>query len=67
MPYNIVYILIGGGVAQLVEHLLCTQKVAGSIPVTSTILEPRLICTFCIGLVRVFKLEEPSRFIFLVG
>jgi hypothetical protein len=26
-----------GGVAQLVEHLLCTQNVAGSIPVTSTI------------------------------
>ena len=26
-----------GGVAQLGEHLICIQKVAGSIPVTSTI------------------------------
>ena len=25
-----------GGVAQLGEHLICIQKVAGSIPVTST-------------------------------
>ena len=25
-----------GGVAQLEEHLACTEKVAGSIPVTST-------------------------------
>jgi hypothetical protein len=28
-----------GGVAQLVEHLLCTQRVAGSNPVTSTSLK----------------------------
>ena len=28
---------ICGGVAQLGEHLICIQKVAGSIPVTSTI------------------------------
>ena len=26
-----------GGVAQLVEHLICIQDVAGSIPVASTI------------------------------
>lgn len=25
-----------GGIAQLVEHLVCTQKVAGSTPVAST-------------------------------
>lgn len=29
--------LINGGVAQLGEHLLCTQGVIGSIPFTSTI------------------------------
>ncbi len=28
--------MLFGGVAQLGERLLCTQKVAGSIPVTST-------------------------------
>ena len=27
----------GGGVAQLVEHLICIQGVAGSTPVASTI------------------------------
>ena len=26
-----------GGIAQLGEHLLCTQRVSGSIPLTSTI------------------------------
>ena len=26
-----------GGIAQLVEHLICIQKVAGSNPTTSTI------------------------------
>ena len=28
-----------GGIAQLVEHLLCKQGVIGSIPLTSTITE----------------------------
>ena len=28
-----------GGIAQLGEHLLCTQRVSGSIPLTSTIEE----------------------------
>jgi integrase len=32
-----------GGVAQLVEHLLCTQRVAGSNPVTSTIFDEKKI------------------------
>lgn len=31
-------LLLHGGVAQLVEHLLCKQDVAGSIPVTSTLI-----------------------------
>ena len=29
--------MIKGGIAQLVEHLLCKQRVIGSNPVTSTI------------------------------
>ena len=30
------FLSLRGGVAQLGEHLICIQKVAGSIPVAST-------------------------------
>jgi hypothetical protein len=32
-----VSVVFFGGIAQLGEHLICIQKVAGSIPVASTI------------------------------
>ena len=32
------FLSLRGGVAQLGEHLICIQKVAGSIPVSSTTL-----------------------------
>jgi hypothetical protein len=35
--------LLCGGIAQLGEHLICIQKVAGSIPVASTIFAFRQI------------------------
>lgn len=37
-------ILPVGGVAQLVEHLICIQDVAGSIPVASTTFLAFLMC-----------------------
>src|SRR5271166_3970323 len=35
-----IHINLKGAVAQLGERLICTQEVAGSIPTSSTILEP---------------------------
>ncbi len=34
--YTYFFYIIHGGIAQLVEHLLCKQRVTGSSPVTST-------------------------------
>ena len=36
-PLDLLSTILNGAVAQLGEHLICIQEVAGSIPVSSTV------------------------------
>jgi hypothetical protein len=39
--FNYQFLIVSGGLAQLVERLLCKQDVSGSSPLTSTCKKPR--------------------------